>query len=223
MILRLDKLEKSFYQGTNQLSILRSLDLSMAPGEVVAVIGESGSGKSTLLSLLAGFEQPDAGLIEIEGRPATNWSQDEWAQFRKQRMGFVFQNYYLIPYLTALENVALPLRLLGRDNVEAEAERLLQSLGLGGRLHHFPSQLSGGECQRVSMARALIHSPALVLADEPTGSLDEKTGTLVLDLLFKLLKERRQSALVVTHSGDVAKRCDRIVQMREGRLWHLPA
>lgn len=218
MKVQLEKIAKGFQQGDNHLRILSDLTLEVPAGEIVAVVGESGSGKSTLLSLLAGFEDVDAGVIRWDGKATSGWSQSTWAGFRKQNLGFVFQNYHLIPYLTALENVALPLRLLGRSDVPA-AHRLLTELGLGHRLHHLPSQLSGGEAQRVGIGRALIHSPKLVLADEPTGSLDARTGGLVLETLFQQLRRRQQTALIVTHSSEVAGRCDRVVHLREGRLW----
>lgn len=219
MKLELKSLSKSFLQGEQKLTILDSLELQLAEGEVVAVIGESGSGKSTLLSLVAGFEPPDAGDLRWNQNSSLRWSEQEWADFRKKHLGFVFQNYYLIPYLTALENAALPLRLLNDPACEEKAREALSELGLKHRLDHLPSQMSGGECQRVGIARALIHKPELVLADEPTGSLDSKTGEQVLGSLFTLLKQRRQTAMIVTHSREVAERCDRILTLRQGRLW----
>jgi putative ABC transport system ATP-binding protein len=217
MTLKLNQVAKSFHQGETELRILENLEMQLNAGEIVAIVGESGSGKSTLLSLLAGFERPDKGDIEWEGRGTRDWSEEEWASFRRESLGFVFQNYHLIPYLTARENVALPLRLKGQTPDGAEA--LLARLGLGARLTHLPSQLSGGESQRVAIARALIHKPRLVLADEPTGSLDARTGHSVLDLLFDLLRESKQTALIVTHSQEVANKCDRILTLRQGKLW----
>ncbi|MBX3023087.1 MAG: ABC transporter ATP-binding protein [Bdellovibrionales bacterium] len=219
MNVQLQGLAKSFLQGENSLRILHGLSLDMKSGEIVAVVGESGSGKSTLLSLLAGFERPDAGLIRWDAQAAGDWTEPQWAAFRKESLGFVFQNYYLIPYLTAVENVALPLRLLGHDDPEPEARKMLSELGLEKRLHHLPHQLSGGESQRVAIGRALIHSPRLVLADEPTGSLDARTGQQVLDLLFRQLEGRQQTALIVTHSQEVAQRCHRILTLKQGQLW----
>jgi putative ABC transport system ATP-binding protein len=218
MKVRLQNISKGFLQGGNPLPILTDLALDVRDGETVAVVGESGSGKSTLLALLAGFERPDSGEIFWNGSSTSAWQEQQWARFRKEHLGFVFQNYHLIPYLTALENVALPLRLLGRADDQAAAA-LLQHLGLAHRLNHLPSQLSGGEAQRVGIGRALIHSPQLVLADEPTGSLDARTGAAVLEVFFHQMKERRQTALVVTHSSEVAARCDRVTTLREGRLW----
>ncbi len=172
MTLSIENLAKSFQQGDSKLRILEGLALALKPAEIVAVVGESGSGKSTLLSLLAGFETPDSGVMKWNGDATANWDEERWSQFRKKSLGFVFQNYHLIPYLDALENVALPLRLNGTDGESAEraAKTLLEQLGLGGRVTHLPNQMSGGECQRVAIARALVHKPSLVLADEPTAA-----------------------------------------------------
>lgn len=219
-ILDLEKVSKSYSQGGTKLEILKDLELKVAPQEIVAIIGESGSGKSTLLSLIAGFDQADSGQVHWSGQNALRWKEREWAEFRKKRLGFVFQHYHLIPYLTAQENVALPLKLNGQaQDPLTSAKQLLTQLGLGHRLTHLPQQLSGGECQRVAMARALIHGPSLVLADEPTGSLDVKTGHGVLNVFFELLKGSRQTAIVVTHSHEVADRCDRVLTLRQGKLW----
>lgn len=219
MKLALENIGKSYRQAESELKILEDLNLHLNSGEIVAVIGESGSGKSTLLSLLAGFMSPDRGHLRWDGKLASDWDERTWANFRKTHLGFVFQNYYLIPYLSALENVALPLRLNGESKAENKATVLLNELGLGSRLDHLPNQLSGGECQRVAIARAIIHNPGLILADEPTGSLDVRTGAQVLDTLFKILNERRQTALIVTHSQEVAQRCDRILTLKQGKLW----
>ena len=219
MKVRLNGVGKSFAQGEQRLKILSDLSLDLNSGEVVAIIGASGSGKSTLLSLLAGFDVPDAGEIIWGDRSTQNWSESEWARFRREGLGFVFQHYHLIPYLTAEENVALPLRLLGQPDGERRAREKLDELGLGARARHLPRQLSGGESQRVAIARALIHTPGLILADEPTGSLDVQTGESVLDLFFAQLAGRKQTALIVTHAPDVARRCDRTLRLAEGRLW----
>lgn len=219
MSLQLKNIQKAFRQGPSLLNILSGLSLDLPDGQVAAIVGESGSGKSTLLSTLAGFEPADQGEIIWDGEAAQLWNEDRWADFRRKNIGFVFQNYYLIPYLTAVENVALPLRLTGAADPDAQAEQWLQTLGLGARLHHLSSQLSGGECQRVAIARAMIHQPRLLLADEPTGSLDVKTGAQVLEMLFARMRERKQTALIVTHSLEVAARCDKTYTLREGRLW----
>jgi putative ABC transport system ATP-binding protein len=221
MTLSLNSLAKSFRQGDTELKILENLDLNLRQSEIVAVIGESGSGKSTLLSLLAGFETPDRGTLSWNGDATHQWNEEQWSDFRKRSLGFVFQNYHLIPYLNALENVALPLRLNGQGGEQASitAKNLLTQLGLGQRVDHLPNQMSGGECQRVAIARALVHKPSLVLADEPTGSLDARTGQAVLDLLFSLLTELKQTALIVTHSSEVAARCHRVLTLRQGKLW----
>ncbi|MGZ3722533.1 MAG: ABC transporter ATP-binding protein [Bdellovibrionales bacterium] len=219
MSLKLSGVGKSFQQGASALKIITDLNLEMQSGEILAVVGESGSGKSTLLSLIAGFEKPDAGEISWNGAATRSWSDDDWARFRKENLGFVFQHYHLIPYLSASENVALPLRLLGREDFAAQTAELLAQLGMSDRGHHLPAQLSGGERQRVAIARALIHRPSLVLADEPTGSLDVKTGDQVLQVLFGILRERKQTAMVVTHSQEVAARCDRVLTLKQGKLW----
>lgn len=221
MTLSLQGLSKSFQQGDTELRILEDLQLELKDSEIVAVVGESGSGKSTLLSLLAGFETPDRGTITWNGDSTTTWSEERWSEFRKRSLGFVFQNYHLIPYLNALENVGLPLRLIDKGGEQAtrEAEQLLNQLGLGKRMDHLPSQMSGGENQRAAIARALIHKPSLVLADEPTGSLDARTGQSVLDFLFSLLNDFKQTALIVTHSQEVATRCHRVLTLRQGKLW----
>ncbi len=219
MKLELVGVNKAFRQGQVELKILQSLDLNVAPGEIVAVVGESGSGKSTLLSLVAGFDSLDSGAMKWSGVDTLSWNESTWAKFRKSNLGFVFQSYHLIPYLTAEENVALPLKLKGQTDTQSAAQLLLQRLGLGSRLHHLPHQLSGGECQRVAIARALVHSPELILADEPTGSLDINTGSQVLDILFELLGESQRAALIVTHSLEVAARCHRVLTLKQGRLW----
>jgi putative ABC transport system ATP-binding protein len=221
MSLSFTQVGKSYHQGETELKIISDLSLKIEPGEILAVVGESGSGKSTLLSLAAGFEKPVSGHIEWDGQSTAEWTADHWARFRKENLGFVFQHYHLIPYLTATENVELPLRLLGQADFAGPAESLLSRLGMDQRGHHLPSQLSGGERQRAAIARALIHKPRLVLADEPTGSLDVKTGDQVLQVLFGVLRERKQTAMVVTHSQEVAARCDRVLALRKGRLWPL--
>ena len=218
MSLNLNHVSKSFPQGPESLVILQDLSLAMRTGERLAIIGESGSGKSTLLSIVAGFESIDSGQIRFGDVDAGSWDDQSWATFRRKNLGFVFQNYHLIPYLTAAENIALPLRLCNISNTDELAETFLDQLGLRHRAGHLPAQLSGGERQRVAIGRALIHKPQVVLADEPTGSLDVKTAAQVLDILFGVLQERGQTAMVVTHSMEVAARCDRILVLREGRL-----
>ena len=219
MNFRLDHITKSYAGDQTSLMILDDLALELNSGEIVAVIGDSGSGKSTLLSLMAGFQTPDRGVIHWGDRVTTGWSESTWAQTRRRDLGFVFQAFHLIPYLTALENVALPLRLLGRPDARARAAAALEPLGLGERGHHLPAQLSGGENQRVAIARAMVHAPGLVLADEPTGSLDQRTGETTLDLLFGRLRANTQTALIVTHADQVARRCDRTLRLKDGRLW----
>jgi len=219
MKLELKQVTKHFDQGGSRLQILSGLDLTIQENEVVAIVGESGSGKSTLLSLIAGFDRLDTGEILWAKDRIDNWNDTRLSMFRKSKLGFVFQSYHLIPYLTAEENVALPLKLLGQKNSIEPARALLKRLGLTHRMTHLPNQLSGGESQRVAIARALVHGAELLLADEPTGSLDIKTGEQVLDTLFELLREQRRAGLIVTHSLEVAARCDRVLTLKQGRLW----
>ena len=219
MTLKLDRIFKSYAQESNRLSILDDLSLTLNAGEVVSIIGDSGSGKSTLLSVIAGFQTPDRGAVIWGDQTTGGWTEARWAEARRRQLGFVFQSFQLIPYLTAAQNVALPLRLLRQADADGRAHATLKPLGLDHRAGHLPAQLSGGESQRVAIARALVHAPGLLLADEPTGSLDHRTGTQTLDLLFGQLRERKQTALIVTHSDAVAARCDRVLTLREGRLW----
>ncbi len=218
MILAAQRLRKSFVQGQKTIEVLSDVNFELGRGETVAIVGTSGSGKSSLLAILAGFLRPDGGDVLWNGASSNQWTEKKWSEFRKKNLGFVFQNYQLIPYLTALENASLPLKLLKIQNANETTSTLLNQLGLLERQNHLPSQLSGGESQRVAIARAIIHSPELILADEPTGSLDESTGSQVLDLFFATLKEKSLSALVVTHSPEVAKRCDRVLTLHKGVL-----
>lgn len=182
-------------------------------------MGRSGSGKSTLLSLISGIVKPDAGRIELDGRAYDRLGENELSDLRASRIGFVFQNFHLVSYLNALENVLLPLRVCRtKDKGTAAARALLERVGLGHRLDHLPAQLSGGEKQRVALARALIHEPELILADEPSGSLDEETGEEIMDLLFELLGRTRASLILVTHSRAVADRCERLLRIERGRV-----
>lgn len=207
---------KSYQQGETKIEVLRGLSLHLKDGETLAILGQSGSGKSTLLSLLAGLDVPDRGVIEIDGRDLASLSIEERTAFRGEKIGIVFQQFHLIPHLTALENVMLPLEIRGEEKAEARATELLQSVGLAERMNHFPAQMSGGECQRVAMARALIGHPAILLADEPSGSLDQQTGENVTNLLFRLVEKFRTSTVLVTHNPDLAARCSRRVILRGG-------
>ncbi|MDZ7747500.1 MAG: ATP-binding cassette domain-containing protein [Halofilum sp. (in: g-proteobacteria)] len=203
---------------TGALTILDAIDLEVAAGEAVAVLGPSGAGKSTLLGLLAGLDAPSAGEVTMFGQPLGPLDEDGRAALRAGRVGFVFQSFQLVPGLSALENVMLPLELAGRDDVRARARAALERVGLGARLEHLPNQLSGGEQQRVALARAFAPDPALLFADEPTGNLDGRTGASVIDQLFMLRAERGTALVLVTHDESVAARCDRRLRMADGRL-----
>jgi putative ABC transport system ATP-binding protein len=188
------------------------------PGESVAILGPSGAGKSTLLSLLAGLDLPSAGKVWVNGRELTALDEDGRAAVRAEHVGFVFQSFHLVPALTALENVMLPLELAGRADARRQARAALDEVGLGHRVGHYPRQLSGGERQRVAIARAFVASPALLFADEPTGNLDTRTGGRIADLLFRLNAEHGTTLVLVTHDRSLAERCDRQFEMDAGRL-----
>ncbi len=211
-------LSKRLASGSTMLQILDDVDLAIAPGETVAIVGPSGSGKSTLLALLAGLDRPTAGVVEIDGRRIDDLDEDQLALLRRAKIGFVFQSFQLLPNLTALENVLLPLELAKKPGARARAEELLRATGLGERLHHSPSQLSGGEPQRVAVARAFGPSPAILYADEPTGNLDAATGAQVLALLEDLRAKEGSTLVLVTHDKDVAARADRSIHLRAGRV-----
>jgi putative ABC transport system ATP-binding protein len=211
-------LRKSYGQGDAKVEVLKGINLEIKKGETLALIGKSGSGKSTLLSLLAGLDYPDSGEISINGKTISSMSEKELTSFRAAHMGIIFQQFHLVSTLTAFENVLLPLELLKRPGAQAKALALLESVGLGHRSHHLPSQLSGGESQRVAMARALAIGPAILFADEPSGNLDEETGEKVMDLLFQMVKETGTTLVLVTHDQDLAKKCQRIVHLEHGSL-----
>lgn len=207
-------LQKSF----GPLNILQNLDFDLAQGESVAILGASGSGKTTLLSVMAGLEPADGGSLKFRDRELVSSSQAELDAWRGKHVGLVFQNYHLIPSLTAWENAALPLEIQGRSGASDKARALLAKVGLESRLHHDPSRLSGGEQQRVALARALASGPTLLFADEPTGSLDEASAAEVEELIFRLIREEGLAAALVTHNRELASRCDRVLHMRGGRL-----
>lgn len=218
MSLEIRDLRKSFHQGGETVPVLHSLNAHVAEGEIVAVLGQSGSGKSTLLALLAGLDRPDAGSILVQGETVEGKGPDELARWRGRNIGIVFQQYHLLPHLTALENVELPLEILGLPEREETARRLLTELGLSHRLHHLPRQLSGGECQRVAIARALAPKPKLLLADEPSGNLDTDTGDTVMEAFFSQVRRHRTTTVLVTHNRELAARCDRQLVLSHGRL-----
>jgi lipoprotein-releasing system ATP-binding protein len=219
-VVRLTGLTRSFEQGGVRIEVLRGVDLTVQPGEIVALLGPSGSGKSTLLQAVGLLEGGFGGRIEIAGNDASALSDDQRTALRRDQLGFVYQFHHLLPDFTAIENVMLPQLVAGRSQFEAEvrASELLRALGLGERLDHRPSQLSGGEQQRVAVARALANRPALVLADEPTGNLDERTAGMVLTQFLDLVRKHDSAALVATHNERLAQGMDRVVRLHEGLL-----
>jgi putative ABC transport system ATP-binding protein len=220
MSLRAVRLEKSHGQGPTRVDAVRSVSLEVAAGECVALMGPSGSGKSTLLHLLAGLDRPSAGEVYVGDTEITRLSERALERLRRERIGFVFQSFNLLPGLSALENTSLPLTLAGVsiDEADERAAAVLASLGLGARVHHLPEALSGGEQQRVAVARALVAGPRVVFADEPTGSLDSRAGARVLDALIDAARARQAALLMVTHDPGVAERADRVLQYRDGEV-----
>ena len=211
-------LHLSLVGGAGPVNILRGVDLDVAGGETISIIGPSGAGKTTLLMALSGLEKPTSGLVRVANVDLTDINEDGLARFRRAHIGIVFQSFHLVPTMSALENVALPLEFADADDPYGQARAALQKTGLGDRLNHFPGELSGGEQQRVALARAFVVKPSLLLADEPTGNLDRETGQMVMDLLFNLQKEHGTTLVLVTHDETLAARCDRSVQMIDGKL-----
>jgi len=209
---------KTVKSGDRDLVILRDIELEVMPGEAVAIVGASGSGKSTLLALLAGLDTPSAGTVELDGESLFALDEDARAELRGRTVGFVFQSFQLLPSLTALENVMLPLELAGREDAESAAREILARVGLAERLQHYPKHLSGGEQQRVALARAFVVQPKLLLADEPTGSLDAEAGEAVIALLFQMNRESGTTLVLVTHDEQLAQRCTRTVRLAAGRI-----
>jgi putative ABC transport system ATP-binding protein len=214
----LENVDLSLGRGPARVHILKRLSLEVGRGEAIGLVGPSGSGKSTLLMTMAGLERPDSGRVIVEGTDLSGLDEDGLARFRGRRIGIVFQSFHLIPTMTALENVALPLELADADDAFERAEAELRLVGLGERLDHYPAQLSGGEQQRVAIARAMAPNPAILVADEPTGNLDERTGDSIIELLFGLKRDRGGTLVLVTHDLHLAQRCDRIVRLRSGRI-----
>ncbi|MCA9484295.1 MAG: ABC transporter ATP-binding protein [Nitrospina sp.] len=217
-MIEIRQLQKFLHGGGHRVDILNGIDLTIPNGEFVAITGASGSGKTTLLSLIAGLDAPSAGSICIDGQDITKLGEDALAELRGRRFGFVFQNFHLIPTLTALENVILSAELNGTAGAHKKSKDLLGTVGLGERLDHYPSQLSGGEQQRLSLARAFVNDPEYVLADEPTGNLDSTNSDRVLDLIGELHRVRQATVLMVTHEPPVANRSQRILTMADGRI-----
>jgi len=204
--------------GAGAVNILRGVDLDIARGETLGVVGPSGSGKSTMLAVTAGLERPSSGQVEVAGQNLGNLNEDQLALFRRKHVGIVFQSFHLIPTMTALENVAVPLELAGKSNAFDLAREGLDDVGLADRVTHYPSQLSGGEQQRVALARAFVGEPDLILADEPTGNLDSNTGADIIELMFGIRRDRDLTLMLITHDDQVAQRCDRVVRMADGQL-----
>jgi putative ABC transport system ATP-binding protein len=213
-----EKLGMQLRAGQHLVTILQDITFTIPSGQVVAIVGPSGSGKSTLLGLLAGLDRPTSGSIRLQGTDITMLNESDTARFRRQHIGYVFQAFHLLPTLTALENVLLPLELQGTADGSARATSLLQAVGLDHRLHHYPMQLSGGEQQRVALARAFISRPAFLLADEPTGNLDSQTGDRIIELLWELHANQGSTLLLVTHDPALAGQAQRILSLRDGRL-----
>lgn len=214
----LDDIRLTLDGAGGQVNILRGINLQVAAGEVVGVVGPSGSGKSTMMMIMGGLERASAGTVTIAGHALGQMSEDALALFRRDHVGIVFQNFHLIPTMTALENVAIPLEFAGRHDAFAVAKAGLEAVGLGHRLTHYPGQLSGGEQQRVALARALAPRPSLILADEPTGNLDGATGAQIIELLFGLAREHGSTLVMITHDPSLAAQCDRVVRVRDGLI-----
>lgn len=215
-MLDVQRLTKSYPNGSDELTVVKDITFSLQPGATCAILGPSGSGKTTLLGLCAGLDQPTSGEVRIDGIQLSALDEDGRARVRNETVGFVFQNFQLIPTLTAVENVMVPLELRGRTGVRDEAVELLNRVGLGGRLTHYPTQLSGGEQQRVALARAFINRPKILFADEPTGNLDAETGRLVIERMFALNADLGTTLVLVTHDPELAKRAARIIRLKGG-------
>ena len=217
-ILSVDQVSKIYESGSRRLTVLDHVDFRVAPGESIAIVGPSGSGKTTLLGLCAGLDKATTGSIFLNGQRMETLSEDERAAVRNQHVGFIFQNFQLLPTLTALENVMVPLELKKRKDAKGKAMELLTQVGLGDRGSHYPSQLSGGEQQRVSIARAFANEPKILFADEPTGNLDTETGEMIEDLIFNLNKALGTTLILVTHDNALAARTNRIIQIKGGKI-----
>jgi len=216
--IRLTGVNLSLGRGAARVHILKNIDLHIGTGEAVGLVGHSGSGKSTLLMVAAGLERPDTGSVHVAGRDLSELDEDSLARFRGKKIGIVFQSFHLIPTMTALENVAVPLELAGAADAFDRAAAELAAVGLAARVDHYPAELSGGEQQRVALARALAPDPAILVADEPTGNLDEGTGREIIELLFAGHEKRGTTLVLVTHDAGLAKRCDRTIRLRSGRI-----
>lgn len=217
-ILKISDVKKTYTSGSKKLTVLDDISFDVEQGSIFSIVGPSGSGKTTLLGLCAGLDYPTAGTIELCGTSLHNLNEDERAALRNKEVGFIFQNFQLLPTLTALENVIVPLELQGVKNAAVNGSTLLEKVGLQDRLHHYPSQLSGGEQQRVALARAFSNKPSILFADEPTGNLDEETGEKVIQLLFELNKEAGTTLVIITHDLDLARRTQQILRLKGGKV-----
>lgn len=218
-ILKITDLEKTYQSGSKRITVLQDISFEVEQGQTFAIVGPSGSGKTTLLGLCAGLDYPDTGSIELCGQDLSQLNEDQRAHLRNKEVGFIFQNFQLLPTLTALENVVVPLELQGVKNAQSTGLELLDKVGLGDRVHHYPSQLSGGEQQRVALARAFSTKPSILFADEPTGNLDEETGEKVIQLLFELNKEAGTTLVIVSHDLELANRTQQILRLKGGKIF----
>jgi putative ABC transport system ATP-binding protein len=217
-ILKIAELEKTYASGSKELTVLADVSFEIEQGSTFAIVGPSGSGKTTLLGLSAGLDHPTAGRVELCGQNLQELDEDERAELRRKEVGFIFQNFQLLPTLTALENVIVPLELQGEKNPQKTGMELLQKVGLADRSHHYPSQLSGGEQQRVALARAFSNKPSILFADEPTGNLDDETGERVVNLLFQLNKEAGTTLVIITHDLELANKTQQILRLKGGKI-----
>jgi len=217
-LLQFSDVHLQYQNGQNLTEVIKGINFSINQNERLAIVGKSGSGKTSLLMLMAGLEKPTLGSIKFQNQELTTYSEDQLTDFRKKNIGIVFQSFYLIPSYTALENVALSLEINFQKNALVQAEEILTDLGLKDRLYHFPNQLSGGEQQRVAIARAIINKPELILADEPTGNLDEDNSQVIADLLFNVSQKYQKSLCLVTHDLELAKKCDRLMKIDNGKI-----
>lgn len=218
ILVQLEKVDLHMSSGAGDVHILRGISLDLPAARTVSIVGPSGSGKTTLLMVLGGLEKPTSGRIHVGGRELTGLDEDALAAFRRDNIGIIFQSFHLIPSMTALENVAVPLEFAGSTDAFQKAEEALTAVGLDHRLTHYPGQLSGGEQQRVAIARAFVTAPRLILADEPTGNLDHDTGRKVIDLMFDMTRKHGTTLVLVTHDAELAARCDVKVSIRDGRI-----
>ncbi|WP_027126563.1 ABC transporter ATP-binding protein [Gelidibacter mesophilus] len=217
-ILKITGLEKTYTSDNKQLTVLHDISFDVEKGQTFSIVGPSGSGKTTLLGLCAGLDEPNAGRVELCSEDLSRLNEDQRAQLRNKEVGFIFQNFQLLPTLTALENVSVPLELQGSKEATKKSMTLLEKVGLGDRVHHYPSQLSGGEQQRVALARAFANAPSILFADEPTGNLDAETGEKVIQLLFDLNKENGTTLVIITHDLELANRTQQILRLKGGKI-----